>query len=730
MEKLIGVGFTMKLVKETEFTDVLKECKKTARDAYKQTQAYKSKMATILDRLYAQLTEDSIQLFVDEDARNFEFATVLTEIIHRIGTQNEGGLEDLEVALKRKKKTLDSFTLALFGRTKAGKSTIREALTKGDGSTIGKGSQRTTRDVFEYEWKGLRLIDVPGIEAYGGEEDTFKAQDIIDQSDMIIFLTTDDSVQEGEFNEMARLQELNKHFFVVMNVKRSLMDQETDEPKLRDIKRFIRNPNWGFDLDELREHGKHIGSYVKKHLGIPFVDVTWIHAQAAYLSTLPKLNEYEEELWKISQLETVYDRIKNEINRNGKHRRVLTFYDSTIHYIDTIEKMLWNEHHVIKEQAKLMIEKKNELKEFFNHFIPDSNCEIEDNVELLYASIRQWIPSFVENNIGTEEAKELYENRLKEHQDQVQASMEIKIGEIVIELQNYLNEFSRQYRYDVGTIDMEFENIGDFKKGQINKILKWSGITLGSAGSIAIAAAGWGAANFWNPVGWISIGVGSVLGIAKLVVGKREQDKWREAKQDANQSLLENIDKIERKTKSIYKGWFYENITTKGKREMIDQVTSYIDGLFRISGKLRESAKEVENLKNDINKDLFTSLMKLEGIHTTQDDLKAIAREQGVLTKIIVPEKWCLDGSYKNALDSICGEPVSLISEEADKRKMVAKALYPGKITLNDIKFIEKHNRTVAQVTVSNEKKGLFIGKKGVNIKLAQKLCNINIEII
>ncbi|BCC16434.1 hypothetical protein BCM0075_1204 [Bacillus cereus] len=64
-------------------------------------------------------------------------------------------------------------------------------------------------------------------------------------------------------------------------------------------------------------------------------------------------------------LDTVYDKITEEINRSGKHRRVLTFYDSTIHFVDTIEKMLREEQRLIRSQALFMVKKRAELKGFF-----------------------------------------------------------------------------------------------------------------------------------------------------------------------------------------------------------------------------------------------------------------------------------------------------------------------------------------------------------------------------
>lgn len=722
----------MKHIVELEFSEVLKECSQSARRAYNETLVYQKQLRTLLENLYQQLVQRTESIYCDKDAQNFDFANALNEIIQKIGVQAQVGLLDLNSSLSRKKKTLDTFTISLFGRTKAGKSTIREALTKGNGQTIGKGAQRTTRDILEYEWKGLRLIDVPGVEAFKGDEDTVKARDIIDQSDMIVFLITDDSVQPGEFDEMAQLQEINKHFFVVMNVKNNLLDPDSEEPDFKKINRFLRKPERVFDMDRLGEHRKHIVSYVKKNFGMSFVDITWIHAQAAYLSTQQNLADYSEELWKLSQLETVYQRIVNEINRNGKHRRVLTFYDSTIHFVDTMEKMLWNEHRLIKAQANFMIEKRNELKNFFDQFIPESNRKIEDYAEMLYAPVKQWIPSFVEEYIGRIDAQEVLEKYLNSRKKNIEKSMEILLHEIVDELHNYLTEFTRQYQYDLGAINIEADNIGELKKGQVSKILKWGGVALGGISTTAfiVASAGWGAANFWNPVGWIALGASAAVGLLSWVFGESESKKWKEAKKDAKKILLDNIEVLERKTKGAYKSWFYDHITTKGKREMLGQVSSYVDGLFQIADQLRNSALEIERLKDELNKKMFVNLLQLEGVPCKLNDIKSIAREQGSLTKIIVPAHWYMDGTIKSGLDRLCGEPVSLISEELDIRKLVAKALYPGEVGPDNIKIIVNGENSIARVQVPNSKKGLFIGKKGVNIKLAQKLCKLKIELV
>lgn len=91
-----------------------------------------------------------------------------------------------------------SFSITLFGRTMAGKSTLMEILTHGNGMSIGKGAQRTTRDVRTYSYNGMTITDVPGIAAFEGEEDEVVAFEAAKKSDLILFLITDDAPQASE----------------------------------------------------------------------------------------------------------------------------------------------------------------------------------------------------------------------------------------------------------------------------------------------------------------------------------------------------------------------------------------------------------------------------------------------------------------------------------------------------------------------------------------------------
>lgn len=717
---------------KSEFDKVLDECSRIALKAYKDTKTHQQKLSDIVDELHQKLILKIDDILSNKDANNFDFSNALNQIINKIGIQTKSSMEDLSQSLLRKKKTVDMFTISLFGRTKAGKSTIREALTKGNGKTIGKGEQRTTREILEYSWKGLRLLDVPGIEAYKGDEDAQVAQDIIDQSDMIIFLTTDDSVQSGEFDKMASLQEINKHFFIVMNVKYNLLEPETGKPYFRKITHFLRKPDKIFDLDRLKEHRNHIHQELKTHLGISHVEVIWIHAQAAFLSTKENINVDSEQLWNLSQMEMLYDRISHEINRYGRHRRVLTFFDSLVHFVDTVEKMLWGEQKLIREQAYLMVEKNKELQRFFNQFIPASNGKIENRLEELFAPFKQWIPVFVEEYMGQEDAQSVLQERLKENSNMIERSMENLLGEVIGELESSLIEFTKQYEYDfknVIPIQIESKDIGNLKKGQVGKILKWGGVGIGGLSTVAFisAMAGWGAANIWNPVGWISLGASVVASLLSWLFGDYEGKKWQRAKQEAKETILKNIEILERKTKGKYKSWFYNQITKKAKREIFDEVDTFTTGLFSIADILREHAKKIGSLKKTINKHMFFRLLQLEGVPLQLSDIVSVSREQGIASKIIVPSQWYMNGSNLSNLKEICGESVYLISNDQNIRNLVAKVLHHEKISPNQVTLEKRNNKMIAVVKVPDNLKGLVIGKDGVNIRLAQEVCGIKI---
>ena len=120
---------------------------------------------------------------------------------------------------------LSKFSITLFGRTMAGKSTLMEILTEGDGTSIGKGAQRTTRDVRKYNWNGMEITDVPGIGAFEGEEDENIAFEAAKMADLILFLITDDAPQIAEAECFSKIVNLGKPIICIINVKAAIAEK-------------------------------------------------------------------------------------------------------------------------------------------------------------------------------------------------------------------------------------------------------------------------------------------------------------------------------------------------------------------------------------------------------------------------------------------------------------------------------------------------------------------------
>ncbi|MFN8671471.1 MAG: transcription termination factor NusA [Candidatus Sericytochromatia bacterium] len=117
--------------------------------------------------------------------------------------------------------------------------------------------------------------------------------------------------------------------------------------------------------------------------------------------------------------------------------------------------------------------------------------------------------------------------------------------------------------------------------------------------------------------------------------------------------------------------------------------------------------------------------------------IKSISREAGFRTKIAVQS---LKGNtdpvgamigargarIKPVLDEIKGEKIDIVKWSNNPTEYISNALSPAKVI--SVKIIDKE-RAKAHVIVPDEQLSLAIGREGLNVKLAAKLTNFNIDI-
>jgi tRNA U34 5-carboxymethylaminomethyl modifying GTPase MnmE/TrmE len=585
-------------VSQSEFKEALKNCSKTANSAYNLSIRYAKKIEIVIIQLNSDIEAVSHEILKFKGSEQFQFTETLKQIQFDVKNISEDSLEDLVISLDKKRKHLKDFTVALFGRTKAGKSTLRETLTRGNGSTIGKGSQRTTRDVKEYSWQGLRLLDTPGIEAYQGNDDTNKANDIIDQSDIVLFLTSDDSVQPGEFQAMAQLQQINKYFAVILNVKHDISND------LEDLQMFIDIPEMVFDEDRLSQHKHHIKNHIQEYLHLDNVDIVPIHAQSGFLSTQAEYQEYSSHLWQLSKIEELYSLIAYQIYTNGQDLRLSTFADSLEYFIKSIDQKLAAAKSQLSVQLNFLEQKQREIEKIFAEIEKEGDRKIKDKCDSLYDLIENQIGSFVDKYSDMDINGRQREWKKIVNEKNIEETMKSCIEAIFSDLGEKLKEFEQEYEYDLKNIQIDMAmNFSNITKDDTGKLIKRVGVGIGAVGAALFVAANW-----WNPGGWV-VGAGIVATVASIgmsFAGDREKaDDDKNYKKDIakeKDSLKKQVKQKREITIKAYQDSFSENII-EYEIKVVSQIKIYIQGLWEIIQKLDDSCHEIAEINKQMQED-------------------------------------------------------------------------------------------------------------------------------
>jgi hypothetical protein len=122
--------------------------------SYKDT--FQSNSTTILESLKS--FHDLSKVDIDDEK--------LKESLSSISKEVATGIDKIQMNLNYLLNNVewDTFNIAFFGETNAGKSTIIEALTMGNGEFIGDGSKDFTKKTRDPFLNDIKLLDLPGIE--------------------------------------------------------------------------------------------------------------------------------------------------------------------------------------------------------------------------------------------------------------------------------------------------------------------------------------------------------------------------------------------------------------------------------------------------------------------------------------------------------------------------------------------------------------------------------------
>jgi hypothetical protein len=461
---------------------------------------------------------------------------------------------------------------------------------------MGKGGQRTTRDVRSYEWKGMTVTDVPGIDAYGGEEDDEKAEEAATYADLILFMITAGQPESSEADWMVKLKKMDKPMLCVCNYKQSI-GEGIDDFRL---KRLLSNPQKLKERMNIEELVCQFNTFLNEQLPNEHVDFIITHLLAKFCSQQPEYESKKAELEMISRFSYVEQSLINEVYTNGVlHRKkcYLSIIDAPLYQqmnqLFAFSSDAYTQFRVIKDKTSLYLD-------WCDRFNKTQKKKIIDVITGEFNKLRNSIPGFVESHLENKDVDKAWKKHcegfsiqynIEKCIESVKAKLEEKTIDLFSELKTEMN-FSFKFKAENGLGNYQFIN---WKRG-----MKWAGI-LGSAG-LGIAAIVLSS----GPLGWAAMGVGSIFGFFAWLCDSRE-DKLRERGKKLSKKLNNGINKAEQSSQRKILKWFDENITLQEKQ--ISRRLSVVGrGMLSLSNAERQLALGYSKNHKDITKMIIANI--------------------------------------------------------------------------------------------------------------------------
>lgn len=384
---------------ENNITSALQECQGYAQKGY--DIAMKS-----WNNLHRALMEEEKKISA-ADAQQRQMKRLENNAILARQKRNLNDFKKMDWELKQDLNNLHKqqkeFSVLVFGRTMVGKSTLMEILTHGDGASIGNGSQRTTLDVRDYHWQGMKITDVPGIASFDGDEDDRLALDAAKAADLILFLISDDGVQQEEAKNLAELRRLGKPVLGLINVKLGI----TDNVRPLDLKRLAKKMSETERINAICDQFRQFSSSYQQDWG----DLTFVptHLKAAYIG-----QDKHPELWELSNFAAVEQYILDKVQRDGCFLRIKTFMDRAVVPLQGRMEMLFKNS---GENIKVAFEyrrKWHDLDDWREEFFEETKEKYQDLCDRVYNRLNNGIRDFAAVNYENQNAGEAWKKYLQD----------------------------------------------------------------------------------------------------------------------------------------------------------------------------------------------------------------------------------------------------------------------------------------------------------------------------
>ncbi|WRE32654.1 50S ribosome-binding GTPase [Helicobacter pylori] len=584
--------------------------------------------------------EDLQNIFKNTDDRDKKLKRFNQEALKEFQQLESNSLKELE-SLKNNEEW-ENFTIAFYGETGAGKSTLIECLrmffkeqskvvqqerfkrlysnyqnnyqnderkkqailnelhSLQDGAIIGDGrsdfTEKTKSYTLKHNNKTFTLLDVPGIE--GDEKKVIQQISNATQKAHAIFYVTKKPTppQKGEERKEGTIEKIQKQlgsqtevwtiFNKPINNPRALKDRLINESEKESLK--ILNK----EMENIL--GKHYMGYKAVSTQMAFYGLSSaLLPESDFYKNKQKFLDFfkaEELLLYQCHFKQLGEFITETLLKNSRKKIIESNCNKALKAIEklqeaiktTIEKRI---DPMIKEAQEHQQEARYNLDRSTDKFILNLTNSAFYEIDQFKSDLREKMYARIDDDIENDELKTMFKFELQKGMEKLGKKIKRRSNEckerFIEEIKKDIEQFEERIKdslimLDRTNIDSGFDFSFNIDSG-INKIGLFASI-----GGLVIL----GLVNFWNPMGWIELGLAGLLaaiGIGKSLWSFFDSDyKKSQQKKETDK----NLDKVCGKIK--------ENVINqiesvkKGASEMIEDLKASLNDLVVCYERMRE----------------------------------------------------------------------------------------------------------------------------------------------
>lgn len=684
--------------------EALKACRVAARQGYRnalercrELDVAVAEAAQEIESKQAELGQGGVH--ASDAARN------LKDQLGRIDRELDDMRAKFRASTEAQAQRLDEFSIALFGRTMAGKSTLMEILTGGSGESIGNGAQRTTRDVRTYHWRGLRVTDVPGVAAFEGKEDEELAFQAAADADLVILLITDDAPQPAEADCLARLRELGKPVLGICNVKFTV--KPGANPAL-----VRRRAEKAFDpqrLDALVAQFRELAAARLPRDGTAFVCT---HLRARYLAAHESDHRRRDALAEVSRFDRVEREIVSAVTGQGTFLRARSFIEAASGPMLEMMDSLLEFSAQTASSGRVLLNKKRQTAAWRRDFRTSGRTRIDTGVRDIVEHLRASIPSFAEQNYDRWDAGERWAREVEAHDvDGAVARLQKRLA---TECGEHLARVAKEF-------EVEIELVGGFEADRsismpritdTRRILNWAAALVNIA-TIAMRRAG--------PLAWaISFATNVVFKFLSQLFDDRPEKERRQRKK-LEAKLRKDVGRYEKQVRCDLGKWFNEDLMGQVNALLAD-MSALTSGLFHLANTQRALAWKLNPSLKTLHRELLCKAWDHLGTGEPMPRMiRDVARVPGTGRMLLVDPESGLHREAQRRFGMLLGESVWIAKDTGNRFSVLCQAI--------GIRRPEERREVSVEedIQVAHVPVGLLTPERRARIRLAQQLVELHV---